>query len=308
MIRIKTNLKQWFQKKIRYINSLFADYLIDRFSYTNRSEHLTNCALNSSEQGISNEKYCDNEIIVSLTTYGTRLYEVYLAIESIMQQSIKPNRIVLWLGDEMKNETIPQVLRNQQNRGLEIKYCKDIKSYKKLIPALTAFPSAAIITIDDDHLYHFDLIENLINAHRKNPRMVYCAKMHRMKLLKNNELEKYAKWTAKYEFFDVSPLNFPTGVGGVLYPPNCFNEEVFNEKVFMDICAFADDVWFKAMSLLNGVMAQRIFTHNKKDDEHLRNETAQYSSLSQINIDKQMNDIQLRAVFDKYNLYEKLII
>jgi hypothetical protein len=303
---MKENIKHFIQKKIRYLNDLFADYLVDRISYINRAEHLTNCALNSNEYGISDEKYCNNEIIVSLTTYDRRFYEVYLTIESIMQQSMKPNRIILWLGNELENIDIPITLKNQQKRGLEIKYCKDIKSYKKLIPALKEFPSAAVITIDDDHLYHFDLVENLINAYKKNPNLIYCAKMHRMKLLRNRKPDKYKKWKINCILFDISPLNFLTGIGGVLYPPHCFNKEVLNESVFMDICQYADDIWFNAMALLNGIKIQKIFTHNINGNEHLRNMNAQYTSLSQINLDKKMNDIQLKAVFDRYNLYDYL--
>ena len=119
-------------------------------------------------------------------------------------------------------------------------------------------------------------------------------------------VEKYNKWTHKYPNYDISPLNFPTGVGGILYPPNCFVDEIFNEKVFMNICQYADDIWFKAMSLSKGVFSKKVFTHNISGGDHLRNENSQYSSLSQINVNKNMNDIQIKAVFDKYNLYEKL--
>jgi len=304
---MKEKLKHFIQKKIRYLNELSTDYLVDRISYANRAEYLTNCALNCKTSGVSNDRYCDNEIVVSLTTYGRRLYEVYLAIESIMQQSMKPNRIVLWLGNELKNTPVPITLKNQQNRGLDIRYYEDILSYKKLIPALKAFPSDTIITVDDDLLYCFDFIENLVTAYLNNPKIISCIRMHRMKLHGKNKLEKYSKWIFNYENFDISPLNFPTGVGGVLYPPHCFNDEVFNENVFMDICKYADDVWFKAMALLNGVMAQKIFTHKKDGNDHLANLSAQYTSLSQINVDKNMNDAQLKTVFDKYNLYEYLL-
>ena len=298
-----SNLKSAFQKKILSANNLSNDRLINRFAYIHRSEHLNNCALNSKEPGVLNEKYCSSEVIVSLTTYDNRLYEVYLAIESIMQQSLKPNRIILWLSDDLENVNMPRALRNQQKRGLEIKYCKDIRSYKKLIPALKAFPSAVILTIDDDRLYYFDLIENMINAYNKNPKLIYCTSMRRMNLLSKNMLEKYYKWS-KEKYSDASPLNFPVGGGGVLYPPNCFSDEVFNENVFWDICKYADDVWFKAMALLNGTMAQRIFTHNKNGSDTLTNKISEHTALNHIN--RKMNDIQLKAVFDKYGLYEKL--
>ena len=52
-------------------------------------------------------KHTDQKKIVSLTTYEPRLYETYLAIESIMQQTVKANRIILWLPDSLKTTTLP---------------------------------------------------------------------------------------------------------------------------------------------------------------------------------------------------------
>ena len=304
---MKEKIKHFIQKKIKNLNDLSADYLVDRISYVNRTEYLSNCALNCITPGISNDKYCDNDIIVSLTTYGRRFYDVYLAIESIMQQTMKPNKIILWLGDDLKNTEIPIVLKNQEKRGLNIRYCKDIGPYKKLIPALRAFPTAAIITIDDDHLYNLDLIENFVTAYKKNSKLIYCARMHRMKLINENKLELYENWNSCHENFDASPFNFPTGAGGVLYPPDCFNNEVFNEEVFMDICKYADDIWFKAMALLNGTFSQKIFTHNKSGKDYLSNNIANNdNALYHINVLKKMNDAQLEAVFNKYNLYAYL--
>jgi hypothetical protein len=302
MKNIKAKLKEWTQGKMKTLNGL----VIKQLAYISRAEHLNNCALNSNERGTSDEQYGEHEIIVSLTTYDRRLCDVYLAIESIMQQTLKPNRIILWISDELKNSDIPLLLQKQQKRGLEIRYCKDIRSYTKLIPALRAFPSSVIITVDDDHLYNVDLIEHLVNAHKKNPGLIYGTKIHRMKLRSAKSLEKYTKWIWNYQSFDISPLNFPTGVGGVLYPPHCFNDEVFNEKVFLDICKYADDVWFKAMALLNNTASQKVHSRSKDSSSQLRNEAIQDTSLQRINVKEGMNDVALKAVFGKYNLYERL--
>jgi len=304
-MKIKSKIKRILQKMNFYQNTLLIDHLINKFEFISRKEYLSSCALNCKETGISDKKYCDNEIIVSLTTFSNRVYEVYLAIESIMQQTMKPNRIILWLEEDLKDFKLPVFLLNQIKRGLEIKYCKNIKSYKKLIPSLIAFPQAAIITIDDDALYFFDLIENIINEHIKHPDYILCGRMYLMKL-KNKKPDKYSKWIEGYNSTEVSPLNFPTGIGGILYPPNCFTKEVLNEDVFTDICKFADDIWFKAMSLLNNVPVKKVFTHSKNSKDYYSNVLD--NRLVDINIGQGMNDIQLKAVFDKYNLYDKLLI
>jgi hypothetical protein len=130
--------------------------------------------------------------------------------------------------------------------------------------------------------------------------------MHRMKLVSNGKLEKYSKWEWNYKNFDVSTLNFPTGVGGILYPPHCFNNEVFNDSVYLTICKSADDVWFKAMALMKGYLSQKVYTHNIQGEDFITNDKVQDIALANINIGKSMNDFQIKTVFDKYNLYKQL--
>ena len=110
MPSIKLKIKKILQKIFIHSNTILIEQITNKFAFISRKEYLISCALNSIEPGISNIKYCNNEIIVSLTTYGKRLYDVYLAIESIMQQTKKPNRIVLWLGNELKETILPVFL------------------------------------------------------------------------------------------------------------------------------------------------------------------------------------------------------
>src|SRR4051794_26676324 len=58
------------------------------------------------------------EVIVSLTTYGTRLSTVAYAIESIAAGSVRPKRMVLWLDDPSGFEHRPVSLRRLERRGL----------------------------------------------------------------------------------------------------------------------------------------------------------------------------------------------
>jgi len=275
--------------------------------YDHRVSMLNYALLNDQSMGTSEEKYCDVDFIVSLTTYSKRLYDVYLTIESIMQQSRKANRIILWLENELESKNLPMALKLQQKRGLEIYYCTDIKSYKKLIPSLKLFPDNPIITIDDDVIYDVDMIDKLILGYLDNPKYIYYNRGHKMKLLKPNLLDRYLNWGWCSKSLDSSLMNFPTGVGGVLYPPNCFDDEVFNQDVFLDICKTADDVWFKAMSILRGTQAKKVYTRNPNGEEYLENYQVQDIGLNNLNNTENQNDIQIKKVFDKYNLYQTLI-
>lgn len=260
---------------------------------------------NCHEPGITEQKYCDADIVVSLTTHGKRLQTVYLAIESIMQQTTKPNRILLWLSDELRGMPLPQSLQALVKRGLEIMYCTDMRSYTKLLPTLKSCPESVIITIDDDVIYDKQMIEWMIRDYQKDSSLIYFNRGHRI-TLKNGMPNKYTEWDFVISDYDISPLNFPTGMGGVLYPINCFLPEVFNDKVFMDICPLGDDIWFKAMALYSKVSCRKVFNPVGMGS-YLINEKVQYMGLIHQNIGMDRNDEQLTAVFKAYALYDKLI-
>ena len=270
-----------------------------------RTQYLQDMVLNSAKKGVSEETLCNHEVIVSLTTYGIRINEVYLAIESIMQGSIRPNRIILWLSaEEFEGKELPITLQRQVCRGLEIGYCKDIRSYKKLIPTLNKYPDACVVTIDDDAIYNFDFLERLLTTHKLNSTAVCANRIHRMKLMPDNIPISYMDWDWCVNDYTINKLNFFTGVGGVLYPPHVFPNEVFNESVFMDICKFADDVWFNAMILLNNVDIIKSYTHSLSGDDYVSIESVQYVGLcnENTNIQDCRNDVQIKAVWAKYQI------
>ncbi len=278
--------------------------MYNRMQFAVTSAYLRNSILKNSDPGTTDTKYCKEKVVVSLTTYSKRIHDVYLTIESLMHQTYKANRIILWLADELKDKELPQTLILQQNRGLEVRYCEDIKSYKKLIPALKEFPDDIIITVDDDAIYNIDMLENLIKAYQKNSSYVYFYRGHLMTKRSNNELNDYNQWKWYKAVQKANVLNFPTGIGGILYPPDTFNDEVFNKEVYMEICRYADDVWFKAMALLNNRLASRVITRNANGEEYFDNPSGDDVALGLIN--QKQNDIQIKAVFERYNLFDKL--
>ncbi len=278
------------------------------YYFENRRFKLIEHILHDTESGITDQRYTDHDIIVSLTSFGKRIYDVAFTIESLMQQSMKPNKIILWLDNSFKEVKLPQSLINQQKRGLEINYCEDLRSYKKLIPSLRQYPNDAIITFDDDLLYDYDIIERLITAYLKAPKMIHTCRAHRMITDEENKPIPYLQWDRKINETGANRLNFFTGGAGTLYPPRCLDNEVLNESMFLNICKSADDVWFNAMAIKKGTLVNKVYTRNYLGEDYISNEGVQDIGLWNINNNGEMlNDIQIKAVFDKYNLYSKLI-
>lgn len=280
------------------INNM-TEYLIE----ANRLTMITlSSETNQHFQYLKNYSDNDNKIIVSLTTYGKRLFEVYLTIESIFQQTVKPNRIILWLESDLESVKLPVTLLLQQKRGLEIRYCSNIRSYKKLVPTLSLCPDATVITIDDDVIYKYDMIENLINDHYRYPNVILANRVRRMKLTNNLNFTPYNEW----EYISdekISPMNVQIGVGGVLYPPYCLSPIVNNEELFLQICPSTDDLWFKAMSLINDVHVKRAVTH---EPVFLSNENVQDIALAISNQGGGENDRAIRKLNDSFNIINYL--
>lgn len=244
----------------------------------------------------------DKQLIVSLTSYGRRLYDVVYTVESIMRQTLKPNRIILWI-DEKDAGNIPLALQRQQSRGLEIIVTpENIRSYKKLYHSLVKFPNDIIITVDDDVIYEYDLIERLVNAYKETPDVICAARCHRVKLDKGGLLP-YNQWQWHFREPSVSKLNFLTGVGGVLYPPHSLDPEVTNIEAFTSLAPTADDVWFYCMAIKNGTRIRKIATRDIGGDDYIENYAFHDEGLMQVNTKGEcLNDRQLRAVINCYDL------
>lgn len=237
-------------------------------------------------------------VIVSLTSYGLRLSTAYLSIHTILCQSFKPNRVILWLAH---GEKIPQNLTKLCQRGLEIKYCDDLKSYKKIIPALIDYPNAIIVTADDDIIYRSKWLEKLYKSYLSDPSVIWAHRAYPMHLIGPKEITSFSEKPryygpdCKYDF-----LFLCTGAG-LLIPPGSLSEKVLDVETFKDLCYSCDDTWITAMAILKGTVCKIV---PKPYSKLITTPKSQTISLWAENKEKQ--DGLLRTVFTHFNLYERL--
>lgn len=289
--------------KIDSINKIIKEDMAV-FYYTER-----NLLSNSS---ITDENSTDN-IIVSLTSYNKRIFDVYLVIESLALQTIKAKRIILWLDkNEFSIDSIPRTLKNQMKRGLEIKFCENYKSYKKIIPSLKLGLNldSNIITVDDDIIYPHDFIENLIIEKNKYPNTIIGYRCHKITFNKNQSaIKPYPEWDSCTNDNIPSKNIFPTGVGGVLYPENCFHSECTNSEVFMKLAPHADDVWLKIMSLMNNIKSKKIDINYDFENKFISLESNQDIGLFNINCDSNdLNTVCIEKVLKHYGYDSTIFI
>lgn len=195
----------------------------------------------------------DKKIIVSLTTYSKRIKTVHKTIESLLNQSLLADKIILWLDEnEFKRQELPANLTNLESDVFEVRFCPNYRSYKKLVPTLQSYPNSTIVTFDDDIYYPADQLEKLVLTHLDNPEEI-ITHVARNILFREGELLPYVKWVHVFKDQIGQPQLhlLPIGVGGILYPANALHPEVTNISAFMKLAPHGDDLWFKCMSLLN---------------------------------------------------------
>ena len=219
-----------------------------------RMESLRYHAVHDTADGTTSERYCPEEVIVSLTTYGARIHQVYLTIESIFEQTRLANRVILQLAkDEFEGYTLPMSLQKLQKRGLEIRYCDDLGCYKKLYPTRLEFPEACIITVDDDMIYAPDFVDRLVHAHLETPKVVCAMNAATVQWF------LHERRTPSAPIPDTQPRwLFACGGSGTLYPPDALYSDALNQDLFTRLAPHEDDTWWCVMELLQGTKVRRL--------------------------------------------------
>ena len=292
---------------LRSLRSLLnsVSFKLNSFSYQTYVRLLRTLNRQSGISRNSGEPY----LVVSLTSIPPRFNKLPLVLESLCQQSKKPDKILLWLSEDHKAkglgkltmEDIPQKILEYESRGVEIVFTEDIGSYRKLIPTLERYPDSAIVTVDDDILFKRSAIKDLFSAHQSNPDLIISLRSRTLERQSSRELSPYSEWTLN-EHSAIRGLSvfFTTG-SGVLFPPRIFENEIHEKERFLELAPHSDDIWFNAMRLKGEVQTlslgrkHYVFMHKVSP-----------GALSEINWGAGQNDIQLKRVFDNYNLYEKI--
>lgn len=253
---------------------------------------------------VSSKNITGEKVVVSLTSFPAAISYVIPTVKSLLKGSVLPDKIVLYLTfSQFGEQGLPEELSKlaEENPIFEIRnYDRDIRSYRKLIPALNDFPDAVIVTVDDDVYYHKDMLRNLLTLHKELPEAVLA---HRAKKMKPGK--PYKTW-GKFRWYHFltrrihsSFRNIQTGVGGVLYPVGSLKTEMLDENLFTKIAPTTDDIWFWAAGVANGVPVVPVpFGHNKPKGvgkpKSLSLKTVNFKSGTD------RNAAALEAIFNKY--------
>jgi len=230
----------------------------------------------------------DAPLIVSLTSYAARFASLPLVLQSLANQTVRPDRVILWL-DRRDADALPP---EAAAPGIEVRTCPNWRSYKKIVPTLIEAPDAYVVTADDDVYYGPDWLEALV---RHAAAGVVCHRAHHI-TLQDGGPRPYGDWQRNIGRPETSPLIFPTGVGGVLYAPGVFHPDVTRADLFETLAPSADDVWLYWMHRLAGSRPAKIGGRFRITEWP----GSQAQNLRSGNLSGDGNDRAVRAMVERY--------
>lgn len=196
-----------------------------------------------------------NNVIVSLTSYGDRMKNLPRVIDSMLRQTHKPYKVVLTLYKKDYGNIpsdVARYLRKHDNIVEVIVSDVDIKPHKKYFYTMLKYPDNPVITIDDDVEYDKSLIEKLMKSFDKHRNAVSCTRGREIRGNGRN-LPPYSLWKINSVVRNREVFNFlPTGIGGILYPPHILNLKETNINELMEYLT-VDDIFLKILELRNNI-------------------------------------------------------
>lgn len=200
-----------------------------------------------------------SRLIVSLTSYPARFKTLHLTVKSLLDQTVKPDSIVLWV-DHAAMALLPQSVTELEGPVFSVRPTEDLRSFTKIIPALVAYPDSFIVVADDDTYYRDHWLKELVDAcDPDHPTIVYH-RGHRLTYLPDGSLAPYRSWQRGVrDGKSLLPATdiLPTGVGGVLYPPGSLPPQTTDLPLIRQLSETCDDSWLYFMWRQTGWTAKR---------------------------------------------------
>ncbi|MGM0823650.1 MAG: glycosyltransferase family 4 protein [Pseudomonadota bacterium] len=237
-------------------------------------------------------------LIVSLTSYKARFDNLHLTLRSLLLQEMCPDLLILWIAEDEKAD-LPEAVWQLEQYGLNIHFCEDIRSYKKIIPTLQSYPDSFIVTADDDIYYQPNWLKELVNSWSGDNKTIVAHRAHKIVLDKKSKPVAYRQWKWEVGADEASDgLIVPTGCAGILYPPHVFHSDVTNIDGFMKLSPTTDDIWLYWMASLNGAKA-KCSNHDFSIIEWPSLASGE-AGLWQKNINEGGNDLAVRKLMARY--------
>ncbi|KAJ3108446.1 hypothetical protein HDU97_001153 [Phlyctochytrium planicorne] len=203
------------------------------------------------DQLISTGAFSDLRVVVSISTFGKRTDRIERTVESIFNQTRKPDALYLHIPKELKRIKVDQlvspivpVLEKKYDGWLKVTRPEDYGPSTKLLGTLLVEqdPKTIVVTLDDDEIYHKDLILALVHAAEQHPNAAPCF-----------VCEFWPWWSFKPIYAGAGYCHgWGNAFAGIAYRVGFFDETVFDYSLVPDGCRLHDDVYLSGYMSVRG--------------------------------------------------------
>jgi hypothetical protein len=236
--------------------------------------------------------------VVSLTSHPERFNTLSQTLNSLLAQRLIAKNIYLNIAQEDISK-LPNSVKNFESNGLiKIISCENLGPGKKLIPTLKLEKSLPIIVVDDDLIFETDLTLKLMIAHHLSPGTIIASRVHKIIHTPEGKISAYVNWQKNYSLSDGPSMDlFATSGAGTLYKAEFFHSDVTDEKAYTELAFHTDDLWWFIQSKRIGTKTKRLPSQSILNYVDGTQETGLWN-----NGNKERNDLNLKALIEKYSL------
>lgn len=214
-----------------------------------------------------NTEVRETTLTFTLTTFPDRIDTVQYTLRTLFMQSMKPDRVVLWLAsEEFKGRELPESILEFQKVGLEIRFCENMfghKRYYQLIPEQK--DNECIVMFDDDILFPKHVVARLYDTWKKYPKCIVCDRGQVFTLDDKGAVLNPGRWSS------ISPIGvkkpsfrvLASPGGGCLLPPKALYEDAFNIELIRKYALKTGDIWLMFMAVQNDTKIIRSYRYHR---------------------------------------------
>lgn len=213
-----------------------------------------------------NKEPRDTTLTFTLTSFPARIDTVQYTLRTLFDQSMKPDRVVLWLAaEEFEGVEMPDSIKEFQKIGLEVRFCENMfghKRYYKLIEEQK--DNELIVMFDDDILFPKYLVERLYTTWENFPDCVICER-GQVLTFNGDKVLNPGRWSSISKVGIQSPSYrlLASPGGGCLFPPKALYKDANNTEIIKKYAFKTGDIWLMFMTVQNDVKVVRTHRYHR---------------------------------------------
>ena len=213
-----------------------------------------------------NKEPRDYKLVFTLTSFPDRIDTVQYTLRTLFSQSMKPDRVILWLSEEeFENREMPESIKAFQKIGLEIRFCENLYGHKRnYILVDEQKDDELVVMFDDDILFPHYLVERLYDKWLDNKDCVICERGQVM-TFEGDKVKNPGRWSSTSNEGIDSPSYkiLPSPGGGCLVPPKALYKDSNNAELIKRVALKTDDIWLMFMITENDTKVLRTHKNHR---------------------------------------------